>query len=190
MAFYNLGEDEVLDIIKEAGYLDCYEARDILKRNFDYYIKRTSHDSTLSLITHSYLAHLIGYEKYSWRLYIKALNNDYNVFLNKTTVGEGIHTGVMAGVIMMTLKCYAGVNFNSEPLSINPRLPHKWEKISFNFILRDNRYDMQVDRNLIKILVSNNVDYIKTIVCGKEYMVPEGKWKEIKLSGEIQPPEV
>lgn len=184
MAFYNLGTGEVEDIIKEAGYQDCFKGKDILKDNFDYYIKRTLHDSTLSIITHSYFAHLTGYEKSGWRLYIKALNNDYNVILNRT-VREGIHTGIMAGVILMTLKCYAGANFDSESIIIDPCLPVKWEKISFNFILRKKRYHLQIDRDRIRILVDkNSIDnYVKVTICRKEYVVKTGEWKEIKISG-------
>lgn len=184
MLFYNLGTGEVEDIIKEAGYLGCSKGKDILKDNFDYYIKRTSHDSTLSLITHSYLAHLIGYEKSGWRLYIKALNNDYNVILNRT-VREGIHTGIMAGVVLMTLKCYAGVNFDREYVIIEPCLPVKWEKICFSFTLRKKKYHLQIDRDRIRILVDkNSIDnYVKVIACRKEYVVKTGEWEEIKLSG-------
>ncbi|GAG73073.1 unnamed protein product, partial [marine sediment metagenome] len=82
MIFYNLGLDGVVDIIDGLGY---YKGNDILKVNFDYYIKRTLHDSTLSLIVHSYLAHLIGYEKLGWKLYMKALNSDYKDIQDGTT---------------------------------------------------------------------------------------------------------
>lgn len=179
MVFYNLGLDGVVDIIDGLGY---YKGNDILKVNFDYYIKRTLHDSTLSLIVHSYLAHLIGYEKLGWKLYMKALNSDYKDIQDGTT-GEGIHTGVMGGVILMTLKCYAGVDFDSELVSINPCLPRKWQKISFNFILKQRRYYLQIKRDKIKILInSKKENYVKVLVYKKEYSIMVGEWKEIKLS--------
>ncbi len=179
MAFYNLGLDGVADIINGLGY---YEGNDISKVNFDYYIKRTSHDSTLSLIVHSYLAHLIGYEKLGWELYIRALNSDYEDIQNGTT-GEGIHTGVMGGVILMILRCYAGVDFNAEPVSINPCLPRKLQKISFKFILRKRRYYLQITRDKIRILIhSEEENCVKVLVYKEEYSVMAGNWKEIKLS--------
>ncbi|GAH30162.1 unnamed protein product, partial [marine sediment metagenome] len=81
------------------------------------------------------------------------------------TTGEGIHTGVMGGVILMTLKCYAGVDFDSELVSINPCLPRKWQKISFNFILKQRRYYLQIKRDKIKILInSKKENYVKVLL--------------------------
>lgn len=181
MVFYNLGPGEAADIINECGNNNYYKPKDILKVNFDYYIKQTSHDSTLSLIVHSCLAYLLGYKKIGQEFYEKALNSDYKDIQTGTT-GEGIHTGVMGGVILMTLKFYAGVNFNSEHLNISPFLPGGWEEISFNFILRKIRYSLQITGDKIRILVnSNGKDYIKILVCDREYSIKTQKWQEIKL---------
>lgn len=113
---------------------------------------------------------------------MKALNNDYEEILNKT-VGEGIHTGIMGGVVLMTLKCYAGMNFDSDPVSISPCLPDKWQEISFSFILRQRRYNLQIRRDRIRILVNSaGENFTKVMIRKEEYIIKAGKWVDIKLS--------
>ncbi|MBT4551378.1 beta-phosphoglucomutase family hydrolase [bacterium] len=99
MIFYTLGKEEVEKIIKDLGYK--VEA-DLLKKNFYYYIERTSHGSTLSKVVHSYLANIIGETELSRELYKEALESDY-VDIQGGTTGEGIHTGVMAGTILLAM---------------------------------------------------------------------------------------
>ncbi|MBP7496797.1 MAG: beta-phosphoglucomutase family hydrolase, partial [Bacteroidales bacterium] len=80
--FYNLNEKEVINLLKDAGY----KVKDsLLKDNFDYYVKRTSHGSTLSRIVHSYLANKIGYKQLAIDMFTEALLSDYNDIQGGTT---------------------------------------------------------------------------------------------------------
>ncbi len=136
MVFYNLHPDELAKILTEAGYP---VQEDLLRVNFDYYFKRTSHGSTLSKPVHAYLANLIGERELSWRLYVDALKSDYDDVQGGTTK-EGIHTGVMAGSAVLALRAYAGLNPDGEQVSIDPRLPASWRKMRFNIGFRGDRY--------------------------------------------------
>ncbi|MFX1535445.1 MAG: beta-phosphoglucomutase family hydrolase, partial [Promethearchaeota archaeon] len=55
MTFYNLHPYEVREILDRLGYTI---REDYLQANYHYYLKRTSHGSTLSRVVHSYLANL------------------------------------------------------------------------------------------------------------------------------------
>ena len=57
MSFYNLGESEVTRIIESLGYP---LPEGYMKSNFEYYIDRTSHGSTLSRLVHARLAWQMG----------------------------------------------------------------------------------------------------------------------------------
>jgi hypothetical protein len=70
-------------------------------------------------------------------------------------------------------------------------MPLKLEKISFNFILIKKRYNLQIDRDTVNILASSNMDnYIKAIICGKEYIVPAGKWKRLNYPVRVRTSEI
>ena len=117
--------------------------KDYLKKNYDYYYNRTSHGSTLSRVVHAYLASLIGDKKLCWELYMDALASDY-VDIQGGTTGEGIHTGVMASTIMLTLYCFAGLKLNGKSLSVTPNLPEHWRSMKFGLHFKNHKYVFDV----------------------------------------------
>lgn len=145
--FYNLPETEVTNILKNLGY---ELKQDYLKQNLKYYLQRTSHGSTLSKVVHTQLANMIGDKDLSWELYNDALTSDFNDIQGGTT-GEGIHAGVMAGTILVALQSYAGVDIRSGEIRINPNLPKHWRKMSFNFMLKNNRFFLSVSQESVEI---------------------------------------
>ncbi|MEA1897825.1 MAG: HAD-IA family hydrolase, partial [Bacteroidota bacterium] len=86
MSFYNLGFNETKHIINGLGYALPDE---FAQRNFDYYMARTSHGSTLSRLVHARIAHQLGKTEIAWKMYIEALQSDL-VDLQGGTTGEGI----------------------------------------------------------------------------------------------------
>jgi len=167
--FYNLPEVEVSNILKSLGY---HLSEDYLKQNLKYYLKRTSHGSTLSRVVHTQLANMIGDKELSWELYHDALTSDFNDIQGGTT-GEGIHAGVMAGTILVALQAYAGVDIRSGEVKIDPQLPAHWRALSFNFTLREHRFYLKVSQDEIEIYFDGpsneyeievqNVKYILTL---------------------------
>ena len=155
MTFYNLDKEEVDAIIQKMGYS---LPGDYLQRNLEYYLKRTSHGSTLSRVVHSKLALLAGNPDLSWQLYSEALASDFNDIQGGTT-GEGIHAGVMAGTVLIALTTYAGINYYGDILKIHPRLPEKWKIMEFGLNFKGVHYWFQVSNKTVKVLADK-----KTVV--------------------------
>ena len=127
MLFYVLDYNELQRIFNKLGYRFNKE---IMKKNYDYYVKRTSHGSTLSKIVHAYIAERLGYDKETMSFFKEALESDLYDSQGGTTQ-EGIHVGVMAGTILLLLKCFAGFAFKEDRICINPDLPESWKRIKF-----------------------------------------------------------
>lgn len=142
MLFYVLKPELVKQLIGNMGYA---LPDDYLQRNFDYYIRRTSHGSTLSRVVHGWVAGLIGEEELSWKLFREALVSDYDDIQGGTTA-EGIHTGVMAGTVMAVMNLYGGVDLSGEVPVIKPRLPKQWNELSFQFTFRNKTYQVKEKR--------------------------------------------
>ena len=153
MTFYNLPEEEVNKILTRLGYS---LPKDYLSRNLHYYLKRTSHGSSLSRVVHGQLAQLINDETLSWQLYKEALGSDF-VDIQGGTTGEGVHTGVMASTVMMAISTYAGINLHSEILEINPRLPKHWNQIAFKLKFKGVEYQFVISHNSIDIQADKKV---------------------------------
>ncbi len=151
MTYYNLEEYLVENMIKNLSY-PSVENR--LKKNFDYYLGRTSHGSTLSRVVHAYLAKLTGDKKLCQEMYMEALSSDYNDIQGGTTA-EGIHAGVMGGTVLSAIKIFAGLNWQGEALRIDPELPGNWNSISFNFKFKSEDYSFDISKKAVEVKFSS-----------------------------------
>jgi trehalose/maltose hydrolase-like predicted phosphorylase len=165
MAFYNLEAMEIEEILDGLGY---GHGDRTLGDNFDFYIQRTSHGSTLSRIVHAYLANRLGRRELAWDLYMEALSSDY-VDIQGGTTGEGIHAGVMGSTLLFVIRSIAGMQFHGRNISMEPQLPEGWKKVKFGFAFRKNSYTFEIfpDRIIAEV---NNTD---------------GQTVEIEISGKV-----
>ena len=133
MIFYLLSANEVRKIFTGCGYnID----KSLVKKNYDYYIKRTSHGSTLSKVVHCYLSQLVGRQREFWSWFQEVLKSDIYDTQGGTTP-EGIHAGVMGGSIDIVIRSFAGINISDNELSINPKLPKKWKSLKLKLLYRN-----------------------------------------------------
>ena len=147
MAFYNLGKQEVGDLIQSLGYnipVDYFE------KNLEYYFARTSHGSTLSRVVHASLSNISGGRELSWKLFSEALSSDFQDIQGGTTA-EGIHSGVMAGTVWLAMTSYAGLDLTQEQVRFSPNLPDHWRKISFRIAFKGVDYHCEVSKKGVKI---------------------------------------
>ncbi len=178
MTFYNLNEEEVTEVLNNLGY---HLSKDYLAKNLEYYLKRTSHGSTLSRVVHSLLASMAGDEDLSWRLYQEALASDYNDIQGGTT-GEGIHVGVMAGTVMIALTTYAGLKYNGNHLSLSPHLPKWWKRIGFHMNFKGTGYSFDVKPAELGVKAENPGGQQSLIIINdQEHTLPNNEWISISI---------
>jgi beta-phosphoglucomutase family hydrolase len=176
MAWYNLGTDEISSLLSAMGYPADKAG---LKPNFDYYIQRTSHGSTLSRIVHAYLANELGIRDLAWELYMEALSSDY-VDIQGGTTAEGIHAGVMGSTLLFVIQSIAGIQFREKTLSVSPALPAGWKKISFNFAFRKKYYTFEIFLDRITINVNAPDDQLVEIeIAGRTHGLVPGQVCEV-----------
>lgn len=176
MTFYVLSVEEVIKIFHGLGY--TFNS-DILRKNYDYYLARTSHGSTLSLIAHARVAALLNDIPKSIEWFKKALYADIGD-IQGGTVKEGIHTGLMAGTIFVFLTAFAGVDFFGERISFRPSLPEEWKRIKCNFTFKNVDYFVTITHGNIKIVIDNtDRNEVLVSVLDKEYQLKRGKEVEI-----------
>ncbi len=172
MTFYNLGEPEVSRIVEQLGYQlpDNY-----LEANFDYYINRTSHGSTLSKLVHARLAWQMGRKETGWSLYLDALRSDL-VDIQGGTTGEGIHCGVMAGTVYDVIATFGGLDLKGNHPVLSPSLPGHWTGLQFGFSFKGTHYQVAITRDEVKISAENVTQAkIKVHIYGKEIGLPQGE---------------
>ncbi|MFW6363981.1 MAG: glycoside hydrolase family 65 protein [Spirochaeta sp.] len=128
MAYYMLGVDGVTEVLRQLGYT-VKEPMEMLRKNYHYYEKRTSHGSTLSLICHAVVASYMHEDEIAQQWFQEALKSDIYDRQGGTTP-EGIHLGVMAGTIAIITRDFAGVSLSGDSPELHPALPKQWEYLS------------------------------------------------------------
>ncbi|MAE08994.1 MAG: beta-phosphoglucomutase [Bacteroidetes bacterium] len=168
MIFYILEIKEVTNILTKLNYK---LPKDYLKKNLDYYLKRTSHGSTLSRVVHSQLANLTNNKKLSWELYKEALMSDYDDIQGGTTA-EGIHMGVMAGTVMIALTSYAGVDLRDDIIKIKHNLPEQWKELEFSLTFKRIVYHFIITNKYVRVVTSADTELV---VFGENYEITKNE---------------
>jgi len=138
MLFYLFSAEELRALFQRLGYPFAHET---IPRNIDYYVRRTSHGSTLSRVVHSWVL-ARSHRQASWDLFTHALESDVADIQGGTTE-EGIHLGAMAGTVDLIQRSYTGVETSGDTLWFNPSLPEKLRRLSLR--LRYRRHSLEVD---------------------------------------------
>ena len=131
MLFFLFPPDELRRLFEQLGYAhDSQMAR----RTVEYYDQRTSHGSTLSLITHAGVLAALDPES-SWERFMAALESDVGDLQGGTTK-EGIHMGVMSGTLDLLQRSYLGCSVLDGVLHFEPRLVDRLDGLAFSMQFR------------------------------------------------------
>lgn len=129
MLGYLFSPAELRTVFGRLGYqLD----EDTWRRTVDYYLRRTSHGSTLSGLVHGWVL-ARDRRAEAWKFCQEALQGDIADVQGGTT-GEGIHLGAMAGTLDLVQRGLTGLETRGGALWLDPvPLP---ELSSYGFALR------------------------------------------------------
>lgn len=126
------------------------------RKDYDYYEKVTTHDSSLSTCIFSIVANDIGYHKKAYDYFIKTARMDLDDYQGNTH--HGVHTANMAGSWMCIVNGFAGMRVYNDVLSFKPYIHNGWEKYSFKITYRGS---------IIKLTI-NSIETIYELLEGKE----------------------
>ena len=154
MLFYLFSEDTLAALFERLGY--PFDAGTIAK-NSDYYLRRTSHGSTLSNVIHSWVSARSDRER-SWRLFTAALRSDLEDVQGGTTP-EGIHLGAMAGTVDLIERGYTGMELRRDTLHFNPALPSH---------LTSLRIQIRYRGHSLTVAVGDDTLTVTSMLSGKE----------------------
>jgi trehalose/maltose hydrolase-like predicted phosphorylase len=124
MLFYLFSQRELEELFAHLGRAFDPE---LIPRNIDYYMQRTSHGSTLSRIVHYWVMARVN-RKQDWALFQEALRSDIDDIQGGTT-HEGIHLGAMAGTVDLIQRCHTGIEVREGVLWLDPLLPRELAEV-------------------------------------------------------------
>ena len=173
---YNLDQVNKIQVVKQADVvmllylLEHKFSKEVKKANYDYYEKRTLHDSSLSLSTHSILASDIDEKDLAYKLFQEATKIDLGE--NMKTSDHGIHAASLGGLWQIVVNGFGGLRMVGGNLRINPKLPENWSRFTFSFMWRGNKLDIELTKEGIKIEVKDEMlEEIEILVYDKKYVL-------------------
>jgi trehalose/maltose hydrolase-like predicted phosphorylase len=102
---------------------------DELRRDYDYYEPKTTHDSSLSFCTHSVVAAGLGKVEEAYDYFLRTARLDLDDLHGNTWMG--IHTANLAGAWQCVVLGFGGVRWFDGSLSLTPVLPPQWDEFAF-----------------------------------------------------------
>lgn len=179
MLFYLFSADEIQELFNRLGY-DFNPG--LIAKNIDYYLKRTSHGSTLSRIVHSWVLSREDRHQ-SWNLFLNALESDVADIQGGTTP-EGIHLGSMAGTVDIVQRCYAGIEPKENVIWLNPALPDNLKRLRFHVHYRGHSMEIEITQEKLKVASRYSIaESIWIGFSGKTYELESGQVREFPLAG-------
>jgi len=182
MTYYLLSPGQVKNILELMGY-KVGDELELMRKNYEYYVQRTSHGSTLSFIVHAgLLKYLKGHRKDMWRWFHTALKSDIEDIQGHTTE-EGIHTGVMGGTLDLVFKAFAGISLFKDAIFFEPQLPFHWRRLSFKLCHRRNWFQVSLtpDELTVKKLTESKKEPVDILVGEKRHTIKEKESVSIRL---------
>ena len=146
MLFYLFSSEELGELFARLDYPFEYET---IPRNVAYYASRSSHGSTLSRVTTSWVLARSDRPR-SMNLFAEALQSDVSDVQQGTTA-EGVHLGAMAGTVDLVQRVSTGIEVRGDVLRLNPELPLEMERLDMRIRYRGHSLDLRLTRDALRV---------------------------------------
>jgi trehalose/maltose hydrolase-like predicted phosphorylase len=178
MLFYLLSAEELRGLLERLGYRLEPAA---IRRNIDYYLRRTSHGSTLSGVVNAWVLARSDRQR-SWRFFVEALASDLHDVQGGTTA-EGIHLGAMAGTVDLVQRCYTGLETREGVLWLNPCLPEELDGLDFDVRYRGHwGINLHLTARRLRVQVAaSGAAPVRVAVRGEVVELAPGSMREFPL---------
>jgi trehalose/maltose hydrolase-like predicted phosphorylase len=178
MLFYLFSAERLAQLFEHLGY--PFEP-EMIPRNIEYYLRRTSNGSTLSAIVNSWVQARGGRER-SWRWFEAAVRSDLEDVQGGTTQ-EGIHLGAMAGAVDLVQRGYAGLALREGVLWLNPSLPKELEEVRSRIQYRGHWFRLQVNHERLTVTFEGAWEpFFNDAATTEIYTFKRGETKEFDLA--------
>ena len=123
---------------------------DIYKNSFEYYLKRTTHDSSLSKCIYGIAAYQIGKTDLGYEYFKRVAELDFRDSHNRTQ--HGLHVANLGGSYLMLLYGILGFRFK-DIFELNPVYQTQIEAFETSIKYQQTTISISVDQNVLKLKV-------------------------------------
>ena len=137
-----------------------------MRASWEYYEKRTIHDSSLSSAIHSLAACCFNNTDGAYSFFKDACSIDMGQ--NPVSSNTGIHAAAMGGIWMTVVTGFGGFFNNEGQLELDPMLPEEWTRLSYSIYWHGRRIRVEASKdNVVIASICQGETLLK--VYGREY---------------------
>ena len=131
-----------------------------LRRDLEYYARRTTHDSSLSACSHAIAYAALGDVDTAVRFFDATARIDLDDTHGNTD--HGVHVAAMGGTYLALVEGFMGLRVEDGLMSFRPRLPERWRRVSFRVAWRGSLLEVSVDgpRSVYRLLAGPPVELL------------------------------
>ena len=151
-------------------------------RNFKYYQKYTTGDSSLSYSIMSIMANETCDTKKAFDYYNQTVRMDIDDVNGNSR--DGIHTACMAGSWMSTVYGFAGFRDYGGVFSFDPKLPESWKGLEFSLAIKGCIVDLKItkDEAVYKLRKGKKLALVHR---NQKFELKEGEEKAVSLKKKL-----
>ena len=178
MLFYLFSSEELRELFERLNYPFEYET---IPRNVDYYVRHSSHGSTLSRVVHAWVLARSDRPR-AMEFFAQALQSDFSDIQQGTTA-EGVHLGAMAGTVDLLQRVSTGIEARGDVLRLNPELPQEMKRLDMRIRYRGHSLDLRLTHDALRVRGRDGAAApISLCVDGKVCEFVSGTTREFQLS--------
>lgn len=130
------------------------EDSELYQNTFDYYLKRTTHDSSLSKCIYGIAAYHLGNDELAYQYFKEVALLDLEDYKKHTQ--HGLHAANLGGSYLMLIYGLFGIRMN-DVLSINPAFQHQIAKVETTINYQGTKIYMKLDNQMLHLATDSPI---------------------------------
>jgi alpha,alpha-trehalose phosphorylase len=150
--------------------LEDSQTDEVIRNSYDYYEKRTVHDSSLSRSIFSIMAARLGMKEKAASYFGESIKLDLLDLQGNTK--DGVHTANMGGSYMVIVHGFGGFRLKESGIHFHPILPDRWEGYLFKICYLGSRIVVHVGQGECILKLEKGLEQI-IHVYGEKYLLKD-----------------
>ncbi|WP_048627467.1 glycoside hydrolase family 65 protein [Listeria ivanovii] len=173
---YSRQEVNDLQILKQADLVMLFYLfptifdTETMKKNLDYYEKRTIHDSSLSKAIHAIVENRLGDREQAYQFFQEACLIDLGSEPHLSD--DGLHAASLGAIWLTVIFGFAGIDTSEELLQVSPNLPEAWQSVAFEFVWNKERIGFKITPKTLE-LSKTTKSVLELIIDGEKHQLTD-----------------
>jgi 1,2-alpha-glucosylglycerol phosphorylase len=179
-------------VLKQADVIQLFVCQperfpvEVIEANYDYYLPRTQHGSSLSRPMYGLVAARLGRVDEAYELFLAGATVDLLATSHPAPGGTfigGIHTAACGATWQVAVLGFGGVHVRDDHVEVAPRLPADWQRFTFGLAVRGGWLDVEATPDRIRVAAPDaNPAPIEVLVHGHPVSLAPGEATRLEVA--------